>query len=81
MHEGNLIKDLLNEVEKQLSIDDISRVSKIVVAISLFGGIKKDHFKEHFYQFIKDTPWKDVSLEIKETEIGAPLSFDGCELN
>ncbi|HDZ76739.1 MAG TPA: hypothetical protein ENH41_01480 [Candidatus Omnitrophica bacterium] len=81
MHESNLIKDLLNKVAKQLALDDVSRVSKIVVALSLFGGIKRDRFKEHFYQFIKNTPWKDVKLEIKETEIGAPLSFDSYELS
>lgn len=80
MHETGLIKNLLAMAEKEIEYDSIAQVAKIIVQLSYWGNIKEAHLRQHFDCFVKNTPWKDVVLEVKEVPCGPPLTLVGVEL-
>ncbi len=73
MHEGTVIKDILNLVEK-LKLDNANKVVKaITVELSEFGGIGEEHFRFHFEREVKDSNFKDVELFIKKIPFGQDI--------
>ncbi|PIQ89172.1 MAG: hypothetical protein COV72_04460 [Candidatus Omnitrophica bacterium CG11_big_fil_rev_8_21_14_0_20_42_13] len=75
MHELGLIKDLLSAVEKRTGPGKLKNVSRIIIEISLFGGIKKEHFIDEFNLATKGMFLYNDVLEIKEVPFGAPLTL------
>jgi Zn finger protein HypA/HybF involved in hydrogenase expression len=70
MHETSLIKDMLAVAEKVRQENGSKAVTEMVVEISEFAGMDEEHFRFHFEQETKKTPWQDVKLEIQKRPYG-----------
>lgn len=80
MHESGLIENLFEAVEEKIAGNPIEQVAKIVVQVSLWGGIKAEHLRHHFDCCVQGTPWQNVVLEIIEVPSGPPLALSSIEL-
>ena len=74
MHETHLIEKVLkyfSEEEKR----SCRRIKRAYIAISEFGGISEEQFKEHYIEKTGGTRWEGLALEIKKVESGPELEI------
>ena len=70
MHETSLIKNMLKVVEEVQRQHDSKDIERLTVEISEFAGMTEEHFRQHFVEETKNTPWQDVELEINKRPYG-----------
>ena len=69
MHEMSLLRDLLQEVERQFAAAREAGATDLValkVRIGALAHISGDHFREHFEHATRDHVAKDTRLDIVE---------------
>lgn len=71
MHESSLIKDMLNAADQVCREQGKKVVRKLTVELPEFGSLSEEHFRFHFDEEIKGTPWQNTALEIKRVRFGA----------
>lgn len=74
MHETHLIKNIFKylDCEEKASSREIA---KICIALSDFGGISEEHFREHYKEESVGTKWESLDLEIKRVPCGPELEI------
>lgn len=70
MHESSLIKNMLKVAEQVRSEQGKKHVRKLTVELSEFGALSEEHFRFHFNEETKGTPWQATALEIKKVRFG-----------
>ena len=70
MHESSLITNMLKVVEQVKQDQGGKDVVGITVELPKFGSLDEDHFRFHFKEATKDTPWQGLKLEIKKVPLG-----------
>jgi len=78
MHESSLLKNILKYLEGQEQASSRG-IRKIYVSLSLFGGIKKNHFLEHYKEMSAGTKWESLDIEVKEIPYGPELEITGID--
>ncbi|MFH0940982.1 MAG: hydrogenase/urease maturation nickel metallochaperone HypA [Candidatus Omnitrophota bacterium] len=70
MHEHSLIKNMLDVVERVKKDQGSREVAGVTVELPEFGALNEEHFRFHFNEAIKNTPWEDLQLEIVRVSFG-----------
>jgi len=74
MHETSLIKKIFQYIDRQEKLSS-RKIKKIYVSLSEFGGIKEEHFKNHYRNEATGTRWERVDIEIKRIPYGPELEI------
>ena len=69
MHEKALFKNMFRYLGSEESRAS-RKIRKLCVSVSEFGGIKTEHFLEHYRNFSAGTRWEDVEIELKMMPYG-----------
>ena len=64
MHEHSLIKNMLDVVEQVKKDNGNKEVTGITVELPEFGALNEEHFRFHFNEAVKNTPWEGLQLEL-----------------
>lgn len=70
MHEYSLIKNMLDVVERVKKDQGNREVTGITVELPEFGALNEEHFRFHFNEAVKNTPWEGLQLEIVRVSFG-----------
>jgi len=70
MHETGLIKNMLEAVHRVQEEHGGRKIAVITVEMSAFGGWDEEHFREHFREAVRGTPWQAARLDIKKVMMG-----------
>ncbi len=70
MHEYSLIKNMLDVVEQVKKDNSDKEAVGITVELPEFGALNEEHFRFHFNEAVKNTPWKGLQLEIVRVSFG-----------
>ena len=74
MHETHLIENIflyLDQEEKTSS----RRIRKICIALSEFGGISEEHFRQHYKKESQGTRWESLEIDIQKVTYGPELEI------
>ena len=74
MHETPLVKKIFQYIDKEEKLSS-RKIKKIYVSLSEFGGIKEEHFKNHYRCEAAGTRWERVDIEIKRIPYGPELEI------
>ncbi|MDD5019800.1 MAG: hydrogenase/urease maturation nickel metallochaperone HypA [Candidatus Omnitrophica bacterium] len=70
MHETKAIKEMLGVI-RQVQGEHAGRtLASVCVELSEFGGWDEEHFREHFQEAVRGTPWQAARLDIKKVMMG-----------
>ena len=70
MHESSMMKNMLATVRRLEKENAPKKVVGITVELPTFGSLNEEHFRFHFKEATKQTPWKGLLLEIVEVSFG-----------
>lgn len=67
MHEIHAINNILAIIDQKIKENNLSKITKINVALGKLSGISKENFGYWFNELSKGTPAHDAKIEFKET--------------
>jgi hydrogenase nickel incorporation protein HypA/HybF len=72
MHESGVIKDMMTAIQKLMTENRLSNVTRIKVRIGALSPFSADHFCEHFDEAAAGTPLEQAALVVETADdIGA----------
>ena len=70
MHESSMMKNMLDVIVRVQKEKAPKSVVGITVELPEFGALTEEHFRFHFDEATKGTPWKHLNLEIIRVPFG-----------
>jgi len=74
MHETHLIENILQYLDKEEK-NSSRRIKKICIALSEFGGISEEHFRQHYKKESQGTRWESLEIDIQKVTYGPELEI------
>ncbi len=74
MHETILLKNIFHYLDKEERLTS-RRIKKIYISLSEFGGISKEHLKEHYQRESAGTRWENLKISIRRLPCGPELEI------
>jgi Zn finger protein HypA/HybF involved in hydrogenase expression len=74
MHETRLIENIFQYLDQEEKTSS-RRIRKIYIALSEFGGINEEHFKEQYKKESQGTRWESLEIEIQKVPYGPELEI------
>ena len=80
MHESSMMKNILATVRHLEKENAPKKVAGITIELPTFGSLSEEHFRFHFKEATKQTPWKGLFLEIVKVPFGIDAKFSHVTL-
>ena len=74
MHETHLLENIFQYLDREEK-SSAKKIRKIYIALSEFGGISEEHFKEHYKKESQGTRWESLEIEIRKVPYGPELEI------
>ena len=74
MHETHLIGNIYQYLDQEEKLS-CKRIRKIYIALSQFGSISIEHFREQYRKESQGTKWESLELDIKRIPYGPELEI------
>lgn len=72
MHESAFMKDMLASIQKLMTANRLTTITRVRVRIGALNAISAAHFREHFDEAVLGTPIEKAKLSVETSDdIGA----------